>query len=364
MSPTKWSFPERSGRGVGFLCYGAWNDKPFKLQFFRIRGNHGVAEQTSSRAGRRPYLGTVPLCSSDSRPSAQSVMKKSWTREELYELVWATPVSTLAAEVGMSDRGIGKMCERLDVPTPPRGYWAKHAAGQKVPTAPPLPIVQQTEVVEPQRQRPVKPRPRKRDRPSAAQQTRTPRLWTPHRLDHAEPFDEEDTSARSSASDGARRNRQPAFASVSLDDMISHNSVQECYPWLSAQIINRWRRKRLIRYFRGKGCVLYSKTELDRALESEMRIDDPPEPRQRPPWTPRERDKAISAVVTEEQSLRLISKGGVLSADQVEQINRKRQEVDLGPTTSEPRLPPDRTKHSQRNTTARAPRGNKTKSVD
>jgi len=170
--------------------------------------------------------------------------------------------------------------------------------------------------------------------------------------------------SRSSGSSMVDEQADTNFAQATLDEMITHDQALERYPWLSAQIINRWRRRRLIRYFRGKGCVLYSKAELDRALESEMRIDDPPEPRQRPPRTPSERDKAISAVVTEEESLRLISKGGVLSADQVEQINRKRQEVDLGPTTSEPRLPPGRTKRSQRNTTARAPRGKKTKSVD
>lgn len=55
--------------------------------------------------------------------------------------------------------------------------------------------------------------------------------------------------------------------------MISHEDLLERYPWLSGQIINRWRRKGLIRSFRGKGVLLYSKTDLDDALNSEMRID-------------------------------------------------------------------------------------------
>ena len=51
------------------------------------------------------------------------------TRERLYEEVWTTPVSTLAKKYGLSDRGLGKMCERHRVPRPGRGYWAKRHAG-------------------------------------------------------------------------------------------------------------------------------------------------------------------------------------------------------------------------------------------
>lgn len=69
-------------------------------------------------------------------------MKKAYTREELYELVWSTPISRLAAEFGMTDRGIGKMCQRHDIPTPPRGYWAKLSAGQVVKRTP-LPVTKE-----------------------------------------------------------------------------------------------------------------------------------------------------------------------------------------------------------------------------
>ena len=60
------------------------------------------------------------------------------TREELYEQVWNTPVSKLAAQYGISDVGLAKTCARLGVPRPSRGYWAKLAAGEKV-KRPPLP---------------------------------------------------------------------------------------------------------------------------------------------------------------------------------------------------------------------------------
>jgi hypothetical protein len=52
------------------------------------------------------------------------------TRQELYERVWTTPVEALATELGLSGRGLGKLCARYDIPVPPRGYWAKKSAGK------------------------------------------------------------------------------------------------------------------------------------------------------------------------------------------------------------------------------------------
>lgn len=54
------------------------------------------------------------------------------TRRELYDLVWSKPMATLAGEFGLSDVGLAKICERHRVPHPPRGYWAKLAAGKPV----------------------------------------------------------------------------------------------------------------------------------------------------------------------------------------------------------------------------------------
>src|SRR5205809_4935972 len=63
------------------------------------------------------------------------------TREQLYDLVWNEPTRTIAARYGLSDRGLAKICMRLDVPVPGRGFWAKKAAGQELwrPRLPPLP---------------------------------------------------------------------------------------------------------------------------------------------------------------------------------------------------------------------------------
>src|SRR5688572_18157977 len=60
------------------------------------------------------------------------------TRDELYDAVWSTPVQTLAKQFGISDVAFAKRCKNQNVPRPPRGYWAKVAAGKK-PRKIPLP---------------------------------------------------------------------------------------------------------------------------------------------------------------------------------------------------------------------------------
>ncbi len=52
------------------------------------------------------------------------------TRQALYEAVWAQPISKLSNSFGVSDVGLAKACRRLAVPLPPRGYWARRAAGK------------------------------------------------------------------------------------------------------------------------------------------------------------------------------------------------------------------------------------------
>lgn len=60
------------------------------------------------------------------------VSSRTITRKELYDLVWSRPMRDVAVEFGISDVGLGKTCARYGVPKPPRGYWARVQAGQKV----------------------------------------------------------------------------------------------------------------------------------------------------------------------------------------------------------------------------------------
>ncbi|WP_421423749.1 hypothetical protein [Agrobacterium rosae] len=57
--------------------------------------------------------------------------KRKLSREELFALVWEKPTSEIAKELGLSDVAIGKLCTKLQVPKPPRGYWARMQAWQR-----------------------------------------------------------------------------------------------------------------------------------------------------------------------------------------------------------------------------------------
>lgn len=62
---------------------------------------------------------------------------RTLNRRELYDLVWSKPMTEVSADLGISDRGLAKICSRHRVPSPPRGYWAQVAAGQ-MPRKPPF----------------------------------------------------------------------------------------------------------------------------------------------------------------------------------------------------------------------------------
>ncbi|MES9811651.1 MAG: hypothetical protein ABW161_02640 [Candidatus Thiodiazotropha sp.] len=63
--------------------------------------------------------------------------QRTVTREELFEQVWQTPMTQLAKEYGVSDVGLAKVCKRMEVPRPPRGYWRKLEVG-RAPSKPKL----------------------------------------------------------------------------------------------------------------------------------------------------------------------------------------------------------------------------------
>jgi hypothetical protein len=62
------------------------------------------------------------------------------SRDTLYKQVWETPIHRLAKEYGLSDVGLAKICKRLNVPRPGRGFWVRRQKGWpvKIPPLPPL----------------------------------------------------------------------------------------------------------------------------------------------------------------------------------------------------------------------------------
>lgn len=61
-----------------------------------------------------------------------------YKRNTIYEEVWSEPMGIVASRYGISDVMLKKICKQLEIPTPPRGYWAKLKAGKK-PDIPKLP---------------------------------------------------------------------------------------------------------------------------------------------------------------------------------------------------------------------------------
>jgi hypothetical protein len=58
------------------------------------------------------------------------------TRQELYDIAWAEPVSKVARRYGISDVAFRKICSRVQIPIPERGYWAKLRFGKEVKRTP------------------------------------------------------------------------------------------------------------------------------------------------------------------------------------------------------------------------------------
>ena len=63
-------------------------------------------------------------------------------RQKLWEEVWATPMWKLCKKYALSGRGLAKICARLGVPVPPRGYWRQKQSGQPVAPTPLPPLGQ------------------------------------------------------------------------------------------------------------------------------------------------------------------------------------------------------------------------------
>jgi len=55
----------------------------------------------------------------------KSMVKFDISPDELKELIWKYPASTVASMYGVSDKAIEKRCKKFNIEKPPRGYWTK-----------------------------------------------------------------------------------------------------------------------------------------------------------------------------------------------------------------------------------------------
>lgn len=63
-------------------------------------------------------------------------MARRYTRQAFHDLVWSHPMTQLGKEFALSDVALHKICRKHDIPTPPVGWWAGHAAGKPVERTP------------------------------------------------------------------------------------------------------------------------------------------------------------------------------------------------------------------------------------
>jgi hypothetical protein len=67
--------------------------------------------------------------------------KITFTRAQLYDLVWSEPVSAISKKYNISDLSLRGVCKKMNIPLPPNGYWSKIRAGKKVPVTC-LPVIE------------------------------------------------------------------------------------------------------------------------------------------------------------------------------------------------------------------------------
>ncbi|MGE5472605.1 MAG: hypothetical protein ACM3UU_00080 [Ignavibacteriales bacterium] len=60
------------------------------------------------------------------------MVERVYDREKLYKEVWTEPMVKVAERYNVSDVALKKMCKKLNVPVPGRGYWAKIYAGAEM----------------------------------------------------------------------------------------------------------------------------------------------------------------------------------------------------------------------------------------
>ena len=58
-------------------------------------------------------------------------MYRFYNRNQLYKKVWEHPLQKLAEEFNLKPQELKKICNKLEIPTPKVGYWAKKAFGKE-----------------------------------------------------------------------------------------------------------------------------------------------------------------------------------------------------------------------------------------
>lgn len=77
------------------------------------------------RVCEKPVLPSETFCSQECHSKGKVFKYEHPDKKTLEELVWSKPTTALAKEFGVSDKAVEKLCKKLEVEKPPRGYWTK-----------------------------------------------------------------------------------------------------------------------------------------------------------------------------------------------------------------------------------------------
>jgi len=75
---------------------------------------------------RRSKSGICPTCAQAKRGNVE----QSLVGREVSKLVWTSPMTTLAKQLGCSANGLKKYCQKYKIEIPVLGYWTRRNAGQ------------------------------------------------------------------------------------------------------------------------------------------------------------------------------------------------------------------------------------------
>jgi hypothetical protein len=76
------------------------------------------------------------------KPTPQETPRRRLTPDDrwrVFDAMWSKPMAKVARRYGMPAIDLRRACKELEIPLPPRGYWAKKKAGDPVPRRPRLP---------------------------------------------------------------------------------------------------------------------------------------------------------------------------------------------------------------------------------
>lgn len=97
-----------------------------------------ISVQTQNRSdsnGFRPQSPFNPLTLEKPKPLSGHLVKHAGgrvlTRQEIYADVWAEAAMHVAKRYGIFGSMLARICTRLKIPRPPRGYWARPAKARK-----------------------------------------------------------------------------------------------------------------------------------------------------------------------------------------------------------------------------------------